>query len=203
MVDDFHRDIIEITGAPGSGKTTFIEKDLSDKIVLLGGMPISYGTTQRVLASLFLSLYAIVTGAISLGQILWLVKKAATYDETLFARVNALRNSMTKFGYGFFDAHGKATLIVDEGVSHIPFILGLEGREINDFVSVFRDQLEKKAIVFIEAPPKELLVERISTRGHKRVRSAQDAEAFVGKNSRIAAQYRQVLLDGDFDVTFK
>ncbi len=48
-------EIIEITGAPCSGKTTFIKLTFSDKVVLLGGMPLSCGTAKRILYSLFLS----------------------------------------------------------------------------------------------------------------------------------------------------
>jgi len=195
--------IIEVTGAPGSGKTTFIKKRFSDEVVLFGGLPLSYGTSKRILYSFFLSVYAIVTGAINLGQVLWLVKKSATYDETLFARINALRNSMTKFGYGFFKTHVKAELIVDEGISHIPFILDLENKDIGDFLHLFRQHLVKRRIIFIVAPTRDLLRNRIITRGHKRVRTAHDAEAFVDRNCRIAEQYKKALLDAGLNVTFE
>ncbi len=193
---------IEVTGSPGSGKTTFINQSFSDKVVLLGGMPLSYDTAKRILYSFLLSIYAIATGSISLGQIWWLVKKSAKYDETLFARINALRNSMTKFGYGFFKAHAASALIIDEGISHIPFILGLENKEITEFIIQFRQHLLKKSIIFIESPPRDLLKNRIITRGHKRVRIAHDAEAFVDRNCRIAEQYKKALLDAGLDVTF-
>jgi hypothetical protein len=198
----FHK-TTEVTGAPGCGKTTFIQKRYSDELVLLGGLPPSYGASKRALYSFFFSVYAIVTGAINLGQVLWLVKKSATYDETLFARINALRNSMTKFGYGFFKAQAKATLVIDEGISHIPFILGLEKDEISEFIKLFHQHLEQRKIIFVEAPPQETLIKRINTRGHKRVRKANEAEAFVIRNCRIAEQYKTALLDTGLDVIFE
>jgi len=161
---------------------------------------LSYGTAKRILYSILLSYYAIAIGSISLRQIWWLVKKSAKYDETLFAKMNALRNSMTKFGYSVFYAHAKATLIIDEGISHIPFILGLENPEINNFIELFHKHLAEKSIIFIEVPLKEILIKRITTRGHKRVRTVHDAEAFVDRNIKIAEYYKQALIDAGFNV---
>lgn len=195
--------IIEVSGAPASGKTTFIERNFSDQFVLLGGMPLSYQPTQRIVYSIFLSCYAIATGSISLGQIEWLVKKSIVYDETIFARLNALRNSITKFGYCFFKAHARNKLIIDEGISHIPFILGLEQTDIYDFIDLFYKQLTSVSIIFIETPTRDVLIQRIATRGHKRVRNPQGIEEFVDRNSRIADQYKRALLGSYLNVTFK
>ncbi len=195
------RKVIELTGAPGSGKTTFIEKNYPDRFVLLGGLPLSFRTGKRVLYSIVLFLYAIRIRALSLGQIWWLVKKAVTYDETLFAKINALRNSITKFGYNFFERHTDASLIIDEGISHIPFILGLENKEISDFIYQFNQHLAEIRIIFIDSLPKEILEKRIIKRGHKRVRAGRDVERFVAKNTRIAEYYKRALIDAGFDIT--
>lgn len=192
---------VEITGAPGSGKTTFIESHFARQTVLLGTMPVSYGKIRRLIYSIILPCYALYNGVISLRQTCWLVKKSAKYDEALCARINGLRNSLTKFGYGFFKANAKEVLIIDEGISHIPFILGLENKEIDDFVSLFREHLDKNWIIFIEVPTKEILVKRITARGHKRVKRAHDAVKFVEINCRIAKQYKKALLDAGVDVT--
>jgi len=193
-------EVIEITGAPGSGKTTFIKKVYPNDTVLLGGIPQSYGSVKRVLCSFLLSIYALVIGSISFKQTLWLVKKAANYDETVFSRMNALRNSMTKFGYHFFKQKCNATL-VDEGISHIPFILSLEREDVGNFIMLFRHHLEKSKIIFIETPPNEILKARIITRGHKRVRAVIDTEGFVDRNVRIAEYYKRELIDACFDVS--
>ena len=199
---EIYHKIIEVTGVPGGGKTTFIKENFSDQVILLGGIPISYGMSKRIIWSIFLSFYAIVTRSITLQQIWWLMKKAATYDERLCARLNALRNSMTKFGYHFFTGNKRSTM-VDEGISHIPFILGLDSKEICEFMGLFRQHLEKMSIIFVETPQQEVLRRRIITRGHKRVKTEYDAESFVDKNSRIAVNYKKSLIDAGFDVTFK
>ncbi len=194
--------IIELTGPPGSGKTTFTDENYPDKHVLLGGMPISYNRGKRILYSFLLIFYAILTGAINLVQILWLVKKSLTYDERLFVRINALRNSMIKFGYIFFKSNVDETMVIDEGISHIPFILGLTDKEINDFVKLFYRDLSRISIIFIDSVPKEILEKRIVIRGHKRVRTREGAIEFVVKNFKIAEQYKRALVDAGLEIRF-
>lgn len=195
----YHK-IIEVTGAPGSGKTSYIEKNFSGETVLLGGMPLPYGTIKRVVYSILLTAFAMATRSISFRQIWWLVKKFATYDETLFSRLNALRNSLTKFGYNFYTAKINS-IVIDEGISHIPFILGLSNMELDCFIELFYKHLIKKKIIFIQAPSGEKLNKRLIARGHKRIRAVKDAEEFVDINIRIAKHYKQALLDSGLDVT--
>jgi hypothetical protein len=192
--------VIEITGPPGSGKSTFIENYFMGQQVLLGALPLSYGTFRRLVGSIVLSFYALVTGSVSFRQTTWLLAKAVRYDETKVARLNALRNCMMKFGDRYFTSRDCLT-ILDEGISHIPFILGLANTDIDEFVELFEKHLEDKQIVFVEAPPKELLVARLLTRGHKRIRASNDVEAFVERNLGIAEYYKRVLIDSGFDVT--
>lgn len=196
----FFSEVIEVTGSPGSGKTTWIRSFFSGQFILLGAIPLSFGTYKRVLYSIALSFYALSTGAISFRQIWWLVKKAANYDENLFSRVNALRNGMIKFGYHYFGSKNNS-IIVDEGISHIPFILGLKDEDIDDFIILFRQKMVNTKIFFIDAPKNKILSKRIVTRGHKRVRSENEAECFVKKNVKIAIYYKRALIDAGFDVT--
>jgi hypothetical protein len=196
------KQIIEVTGAPGSGKTTFIEDNFSGHYVLLGGMPLSYGTLKRILGSIFTVIYALATGSISSRQLLWLVKKSATYEETLIARVNALRNGLMKFGYRIF-RNEETTTIVDEGVSHIPFILGLHDKDIDEFLKLFHQQLTEVHIIFVTAPLEDMLRRRLLTRGHKRIRSNQAVDGFIDRNIAIAQKYVRALHETGLDVTIR
>jgi hypothetical protein len=191
--------VIEVTGAPGSGKTTFIKKEFENKEILAGGVPLSCGIGMKIFYSLFLCVYAVVTKSITPKQFLWLVKKSAKYNETLIVRLNALRNSTMKFGTHFFLPNNDHKLI-DEGVSHIPFILELSDEDVDTFIRLFRRQLDKVTIVFITTPMKEVLMKRIATRGHKRVRQTNDTEGFVNKNIRIAEYYKKRLSMAGFDI---
>lgn len=195
--------VIEISGVSGSGKTVFVKSHFSGHFILLGGIPLSYGKFKRACYSIILPFYAFATGLLSFGQAYWLIQKAVRYDETVLSRLNALRNSISKFGYHFFTARANADCIIDEGISHIPFILELEKSEIYRFVNLFHQHLVQKSIIFIETPPKEILMERLMKRGHKRIRSEKDIEAFVEKNIRIARQYKEVLCTTGLDVTFQ
>jgi len=193
-------EVIEITGAPCSGKTTFIKRVYPNEDILLGGMPLSYGYVKRLLCSIFVSLYALLSKTISFKQTCWVLIKAANYDENLFSRINALRNSMAKFGYFIFKPKNNS-ILVDEGISHIPFILGLKREDVDHFIMLFWHQLGKIRIIFIEASTNEKLKARIVTRGHKRVRAVKDAEDFVKKNIMIANYYKRALIDAGFDVS--
>lgn len=197
----FKKNIIEITGPPGSGKTTYIESSFPGANVLLGALPLSYGTARRIFGSFFSAVYSVIFGIIRINQMKWLISRAMRYDETWFCRVNAFRNCMTKFGYARFCTKDKST-VVDEGISHIPFVLGLSSPDIDEFLVLFRQHLQGKKIIFIEAPPKEVLLHRIRTRGHKRVRNESEAEGFVDKQMMIATYYRHALLNAGLDVEF-
>ena len=192
--------MIEVTGAPCSGKTTFIKMVYPNENILLGGMPLSYGHIKRLICSFFLSLYALLNKTISFKQTCWLLIKAANYDENLFSKINALRNSMAKFGYFLFKSKNNS-ILVDEGISHIPFILGLEREDVDQFIMLFWHQLGKIRIIFIEASTNEKLKARVIKRGHKRVRAVKDVEDFVGKNAMIANYYKRALIDAGFDVS--
>lgn len=170
-------------------------------MVLLGGMPSSYTSSMRVLVSMFLIPYALVGKCIQVHDAKWLLRKAFHYDETYFSRINAYRNCMTKFGYHYFKKKRGLTLI-DEGVSHIPFILGMPYEDIDRFVNIFKDDLKHTLILFIESPPMETLIQRIITRGHKRVKSSREAETFVNRNITIASDYKKVLQNHALDVLY-
>jgi hypothetical protein len=163
-------------------------------------MPLSYGHVKRLMCSLFLSLCALLYRTISFKQACWLLIKAVNYDENLFSKINALRNSISKFGYFLFKSKNNS-IFVDEGISHIPFILGLEHEDVDQFIMLFWHQLEKIRIIFIEASTNEKLEARIIKRGHKRVRAIKDVEDFVGKNVMIANYYKRALIDAGFDVS--
>jgi len=106
-----------------------------------------------------------------------------------------------KFGYRYFKLKD-GVAIIDEGISHIPFILGLSNMDIEYFIKLFYNHLENKRIIFIQAPSIETLNKRLIARGHKRIRAVKDVEGFVGINIRIAGYYKKALSDSGLDVLF-
>jgi broad-specificity NMP kinase len=192
---------VEITGAPCSGKTTFAQKQFQGDNLLLGAMPLSYKSSKRFCCSFFLCFYSLLSGALKVRQLLWLTQMALRYDESLISRTNAYRNALTKFGYRYFETNERLN-IIDEGISHIPFILGLSYREIDNFVKLFETHLKHIHILFVEAPPNKMLVKRLMKRGHKRVKTSEMVETFIRHNLKIANAYKEILCKNTIDVTY-
>lgn len=192
--------VFEVTGVPCSGKSTLVRSWLrfDGYTILLGGMPLSFGPFKRGSVSVFLSLYGLFKRSITIRQAWWLFSQAVRYDEKFFSRLNALRNSLTKFGYGYYKKKS-GLILVDEGVSHIPFILGLSNESVDCFIELFRPQLEHLSIILVATPSDDTLRQRIITRGHKRVRSVKDVDSFIMKNKKIAEYYTEALLDAGLD----
>jgi hypothetical protein len=193
--------IIEITGPSGSGKSTYIRNKLSKEHVLIGGMPTTYGSATRLVTSIFLIIYALHTRSLQFDCAKLLLKQTIRYDENWIRRINAYRNCIAKFGYPYFTKNGTITFI-DEGISHIPFILEMSHKDIVCFVNKFQKYLDRSLILFKQNPPREILLKRILSRGHKRVNSYQDAEAFVTRNITIAKDYKKVLQNKTLNVIY-
>lgn len=191
--------IVEVTGMPGSGKTTHIKSHFTKATVLDGAMPVSFGSLRRVLYSIILPFYGLITRSVTIKQVWWLITRTVSYRETLIAKINALRNCLSMFGYRLFLRKlNERNIVLDEGISHIPFILELSETDINEFVALFHQSLARLTIVFIESPSTDVLRTRLIARGHKRIRSADDLDRFIVCNVRLAASYRRILLSAGF-----
>lgn len=183
--------VIEVTGPPGTGKTTYINQYFMGDFILLGGMPLCAGKFKRIFYSLFLPPYALAKGWISFRQIAWLFKMAMKYDESAFAKINAFRNSITKFCFSYF-VRGKENILIDEGISHIPFVLGLGQIETIKFIELFQKYLNSIDILYIQRPSRKLLKMRILKRGHKRVNN-NNVDLFLDKMIDIDDNYKNAL----------
>jgi len=75
---------------------SYIESSFPEANVLLGALPLSYGTARRIVGSLFSAVYSVISGKIRINQVKWLATRAMRYDETWFSRINAFRNCMKR-----------------------------------------------------------------------------------------------------------
>ena len=193
--------IIEVTGAPGSGKTTFIRSHFAGARVLWAFPELS-GVVPKALYSIFMFLWILVTGAITIQQLWWLIRKTHQYNEKLIFKLNAFRNCVLKFGYRFYETEG-GFVVIDEGIAHIPFILELQKpKDIDEFITLFHQHLSHAIILFIEAPAGEkTLFERLYVRGHVRIETADETAAFIDRNSRVAVLYKEALQRANIEVT--
>lgn len=193
--------IVEVTGAPGSGKTTLIKSQFAKAALLNGPMPISYGAIRRVIYSVILPFYALASRAITIRQVWWLLKRTVIYRGNWYSKINAFRNSLNMFGYCLFINSDKKTIVVDEGISHIPFILELDQEGIDEFIFLFHPNLKRIKIIFTATSLSDnALCERIFARGHRRVKSLEDARELVAENSKVAHLYKKALLNAGLEI---
>jgi len=104
-----------------------------------------------------------------------------------------------KFGFRVLSKPLDHNCLIDEGVSHIPFILMLEKDEINRFVDLFDLYLRGSKIVFLRVD-ENILRARLERRGHKRIRNSNDFEKFVGHHIRVMSEYWSALVSQGFNL---
>ena len=93
-------------------------------------------------------------------------------EAPFFFRINIFRNAVSRFGIFYkmdllTSANPSKKLIVDEGVSHLPFIfLKTDTLEVVNFIS---HELNKTNVFFISSPSSKTIKSRLIKRGHKRL----------------------------------
>ena len=133
---------IEITGQSCSGKSSFVAK----KVMISKELDIY---KQSNLAKLFIFFYGIYYLGLKRTKVLfsWSLKE----DASLFFRINVFRNAVSKFGI-FQDLNtspsGSFLKIVDEGLSHLPFLfLNTDTELVVGFIS---NELRKVNVRFLK-----------------------------------------------------
>ena len=153
---------VEITGQSCSGKTKFIE----DELIL--------NTKFHAYPKNFITkIFNFFVGIRYLGLertkvlFLWSLNESAS----LFFRINIFRNAVLKFGnfknLRTLTQDDLQTYILDEGVSHLPFLfLNTDTLKVVDFIS---NELSRINVEFLKSPGHEIIKERLTLRGHKRL----------------------------------
>ena len=153
---------VEITGQPCSGKSSFVVNcEANDEF-------------KKLNINLVKKLIYFFKGINSLGlkrsRVLfsWSLAEEAPF----FFRINIFLNAVSRFGIFYkmnllTSANPRKKLIVDEGVSHLPFIfLKTDTQEVVNFIS---HELNKADVFFISAPSTKTIKSRLIKRGHKRL----------------------------------
>lgn len=181
---------IEVTGPPGVGKSRYITHQLGHLEAYQGFYPKHYGRLREAAVATGQLMRLSLCRDLSMRQMLWLLRMARKYEESLWVRANAFRHALLKFGLTRFV---EQEIVVDEGVSHIPFLLQLAGEDIEEFVRLFSGHLRRKAIILLVPGSDEALTQRLNSRGHKRARSPERLQQLVQENLRVLVCYRQAL----------
>jgi hypothetical protein len=122
----------------------------------------------------------------------WLFIRCLRADRSLLLSFLVFLNVFAKVGFSlchirFFKFKSK-NIIVDEGLSHIPFILMLNESDIDYFIKSFLPFLSNTKIL-MKFSSSNVISKRLKSRGHKRVKSKSDHIRFVNEHVRVQNQY--------------
>ena len=169
---------IEITGQPCSGKSTFLREN-KDKY--FDGFAVFSPALVTKLISFICSLKLL-----GLSRVYVLFNWSMKEDVPFFFRCNIFVNAVSKFGIQkmskIFRVASSSSCIVDEGISHLPFLfLNTDSNLVVNFIS---DELKNLNICLLRSPGTLVVLDRLKTRGHKRLRYTS-ANFFIEKNLNV------------------
>lgn len=197
--------IVELTGAPGSGKSTFAAAaNRSNAIVLFNRewllRSFKLPVDSRIPACVFYEIIMFYGGArhlrsIRLVRFLNVCYKA---NASWIRKINVFRSIVHKYAIHeyFSEVQDNRYLLVDEGISHIPFLFAGDLSNIDPQV-LMEFPRDHPWIVKLQVS-QNLLENRIQMRGHKRVESTKSAVVnFVSQNQECDALQDKLLAGYD------
>jgi dephospho-CoA kinase len=189
--------IIELTGIPGSGKSTILKKlehELKDNIYIFDIKKYILGFSANTFVFdivLLLNFFRLKNSDWnSLKKIFEIVKASGN---SFFHKINILRNSYKKFViYRMINKRNKI-FFIDEGVSHIPFTVFVDiSKDINsNEIKKFLNMIPSTDKILMIDAPEDMLLQRVIKRGstgHRRINFSQKEDIV-----RFMQQSREVL----------
>lgn len=169
--------IIELTGQPCVGKSTFI--------ALNRGESLNAALYRRSLASSIICFFSGL-GYLGFRSAGLLMRWSLREDVSLVFRLNIFRNAVTKFGIyrSLVESNGEEgpRYLIDEGLSHLPFLfINTDPRLVVELIS---NELRKIHVIFLASPSVHVIASRLSMRGHKRLKFLSLA-SFTSRNHQI------------------
>jgi dephospho-CoA kinase len=117
-----------------------------------------------------------------------IIKIAFLLQVPLFNKINFIRNSIKKFGKNYFISaylpkKNELTIVVDEGISHLYQNVVSHKKQNNQKLCKLIDELIEKSnvyhdIIMVTAKDQDVF-ERLKLRGHKRIKSEIEIDAFI------------------------
>ncbi|MCP4118774.1 MAG: hypothetical protein GY737_25940 [Desulfobacteraceae bacterium] len=194
--------IIEITGVPGSGKTTIINQLIANPknnctlfspelICQFLHMKIFPLFVKKIISDIFL-VFILACNLFKYKEILFVgFLKVMQTNESLIFKLNIFRNIMLKIA-GFeagVTIFKKKRLLFDEGISHIPFNLAdytnFEQQTLTTSIKLLAGPYSNVNLLLIDHCQIDI-VKRLKCRGHKRLlKGGYDCQKFVDTNHEI------------------
>ncbi len=167
--------MIEVSGQPGSGKSTFLKN--KNKVV-----------QKKWYLEFLWPLIAMYTLLFEYTIFLYILRKIIFLQRTKLEKINIIRNIFIKLLFYYFYSK-KHDWFVDEGISHIPFLLDFTSdRDFSDFIHLFSKYCRNIDLVFIDAD--EIIIKkRLLKRGHKRIRNDSELSFFFEQQNLIKSLY--------------
>jgi hypothetical protein len=164
-------DIVEVTGIPCIGKSTYIR---SNNFRTIDDLLNSSKIMRNAVYLYFLAKSNILT-SISICDMYWLFKSSMKVKVSVLTKLNIFRNCLIKFSYYSYLRNSQeisGNIVIDEGISHIPFLLQDQANYpqiLEEFYCRFSKQLSCISVVCLNANVDT--IERLMSRGHKRIKS--------------------------------
>jgi|APSaa5957512535_1039671.scaffolds.fasta_scaffold84986_2 hypothetical protein len=200
--------VFELTGVSASGKTAILailDKNNKNIRIFNSGLTKSPDVKIRMAGRIFneiknlYNLFFYGKDLLDFRKIKWLLLTAFKVEATYLFRINIFLNCILKFSYhATLRRYTSDTIvfIIDEGVSHIPFLLQDQNecnQMIEEYFIRFGELLSKINVLYLDGDGVNT-VERLMNRGHKRLknRNIGDARVFDKKNRETIS----LIIDG-------
>lgn len=205
--------IVEITGAPGSGKTTLLHKignknDInivlfSDDLVLKRFKLdfITPNIIRRILSDTVLLLIFLRHFNNHKTFMRRTVSLLLNNREQVLTKLNVLRNIILKLGRFYFIEKNfvHEVVLVDEGISHIPFTLidysGKTKTDINLILEPLSALMSRVKVIIFDLGSIDIK-RRLHIRGHKRIQNNKKTTSFLNKfahlNNQVVESYKSL-----------
>jgi len=180
--------LVEVTGVPASGKSWFIEKQLSmgkgsvhafDAGVLRS---INGAKNNKWLAEFNMWILLLSRAGVSYTELKWILRQVALSNQAIHHRINMARNCLLKLSYraylSTFPELEGCTVYIDEGISHIPMVVQRASeitKIVKEFDQVFGRRMSDTKVLCVEHSGNEH-VARLQKRGHTRINTDDKEE---------------------------
>lgn len=199
LVKDCKIKVVELTGAPCSGKTKLIDQLCSnynavplnnnwlDEELRLWMLPPSLRLIFREIILLILG-----TKVLGISRIFILCGSIRVSGWNTARKLNVLRNVLAKFAmHKIVYSQAKVNFIIDEGISHIPFIFATSLVQCPTRICTFFPK-GSPIILRINCEPKELR-RRLMFRGHDMLHAGTSIDKFIELNVKAGEHQKKVL----------
>lgn len=210
--------IYEVTGMPGVGKSTFLhrcEEQCPGEFVIFSDqaldgrlwLPFLGGVLGKIINQLILLLYGLGGGKKAWRLLVYVVRALKELDESLFVKINILRNAILKIGrHRFIERRmSDENVMIDEGLVHLAFNISdysdrkqdVDTVGLLELISAFTGNA---VLVIYDPAVEESIQDRLEAKQHKRVvrYTSEEKERFTNINRRVIISIRECVRQGRY-----